>query len=244
MLQVQCMAFGGVAGGEGTVRLRRQGDVGASHTGCTAPTDQKEDRGGCPNYLHHVHCPHHGTGIRKCSVSHRQTWFAAIALIAVCFPLQIVKVLTLYTPVIEFEERVSTTFITTIKVSWDVNIPVFTKAVVTYFLNICIFFYLRFRTFWKIELSQLHWWWTLRRSFPSPSPFPPPVWLWRPFRSLPASIWASSPAFRLETWHFYWSKHWLMFLPVVMFSRSLLIAALQQNNDTLFTCINFTAPHN
>lgn len=31
--------------------------------------------------------------------------------------LQIVKVLTLYTPVIEFEERVTNTFIATIKVS-------------------------------------------------------------------------------------------------------------------------------
>lgn len=38
-------------------------------------------------------------------------------LFCVCLFWQIVKVLTLYTPVIEFEERVSNTFITTIKVS-------------------------------------------------------------------------------------------------------------------------------
>ncbi|XP_033997969.1 unconventional myosin-Va-like [Trematomus bernacchii] len=43
-----------------------------------------------------------------------QTGSAASDLTFVCFSLQIVKLLTLYTPVIEFEERVSSTFLTTL----------------------------------------------------------------------------------------------------------------------------------
>lgn len=42
-LQVQCLAVGGVAGGEGAGRVRCQGDSGASRTGCTASADQEED---------------------------------------------------------------------------------------------------------------------------------------------------------------------------------------------------------
>lgn len=58
-----------------------------------------------------------------------------------CSSSQIVKVLTLYTPVIEFEERVTTTFIATIKVSCcDPNVC---KSVVLFYgpqiINLFIF---------------------------------------------------------------------------------------------------------
>lgn len=59
----------------------------------------------------------HRSMISKCSALLNCRHVAASALILVCLCQQIVKVLTLYTPVIEFEERVSATFITTIKVS-------------------------------------------------------------------------------------------------------------------------------
>lgn len=42
---------------------------------------------------------------------------SCVLIVIFTLPWQIVKVLMLYTPVIEFEERVSTAFITTIKVS-------------------------------------------------------------------------------------------------------------------------------
>jgi len=39
-----------------------------------------------------------------------------MTVVSLCFWRQIIKVLNLYTPVIEFEERVSSTFIATIQV--------------------------------------------------------------------------------------------------------------------------------
>lgn len=112
-----------MVGGERAGRLRCQGDSGASCTGCTTFADQEENRGRCPSYLQHVHCPHHSTGPSSLKVQPPKSVdiISCQCLIIVCLSWQIVKVLTLYTPVIEFEERVSTTFITTIKVSsWKV----------------------------------------------------------------------------------------------------------------------------
>ncbi|KAK1888111.1 Unconventional myosin-Va [Dissostichus eleginoides] len=96
----------------------------------------------------------------------------AQAICVMCTALttaQIVKLLTLYTPVIEFEERVSSTFLTTLN-------------------NL-----LKDRD----ESSTLMM--DAKKIFSVSLPFTPPLWLWRPSRSPPASIWASSPASRPET---------------------------------------------
>lgn len=83
-----------------------------------------------------------------CLILYIQYLFTSWSLF--CCSQQIIKVLTLYTPVIEFEERVSTTFISTIKVntllcslfhtfdSFLMNFPPSQP----------------FRTFWKTGMTQ------------------------------------------------------------------------------------------
>lgn len=154
------------------------------------------------------HSTEHRSVISKGSVLQMWSQNMLRALIidnCLCF-WQIVKILTLYTPVIEFEERVSTTFIATIQVSSCKVLPrssssfvfIETSAAETVeFVSPHVFvFKIYFRTFWKTELSHLLWWWTPRRSSPLPSPSRPPLLPWRPSRSLLALVWASSHASR------------------------------------------------
>lgn len=118
--QVQRMAAAGVADRPAAGRQRRQGDAGAAETSRSAAADQQEDGGRRTGYLHAVHRPQHSTGPGSALTLilknvHTRLFARVLILLRLC--RQIVKVLTLYTPVIEFEERVSHAFITTIKVS-------------------------------------------------------------------------------------------------------------------------------
>lgn len=114
------MAAAGVADRPAAGRQRRQGDAGAAETSRSAAADQQEDGGRRTGYLHSVYSPQHGTGPGSaCTLILKDvpTQLFVCFLILIHLRRQIVKVLTLYTPVIEFEERVSHAFITTIKVS-------------------------------------------------------------------------------------------------------------------------------
>lgn len=116
-LQVQRVAAAGVADGPAAVRLRRQGDPGAAETSRSAAADQQEDGGRRSSHLLPVHGPQHSSGAWRDHTPlpwGSPAFWSSFSL----WPSQIVKVLTMYTPVIEFEERVSTAFITTIKVSY------------------------------------------------------------------------------------------------------------------------------
>lgn len=114
------MAAAGVADRPAAGRQRHQGDAGAAETSRSAAADQQEDGGRRTGYLHHVYRPQHSTGPGSaCTLilNNVNTRLFVCFLILTHLCRQIVKVLTLYTPVIEFEERVSHAFITTIKVS-------------------------------------------------------------------------------------------------------------------------------
>lgn len=116
-LQVQQLAAAGLADRQGAGQLRRQGNSGAPQTGRAASPGQQEDGGRRCIYqqLVHRHQPHAGRSAPvQPAQAKRVGCFCQCSFVLFC--QQIVKILSLYTPVTEFEERVSPAFIAAVKV--------------------------------------------------------------------------------------------------------------------------------
>lgn len=142
-VQVQCEPAGGVAQRQRSDGMRSQGDSGASDPGRSAAAGEEKDWRGRRGHLLHVPGPHHCSGepsshsFKPQSNNPKQLFiefplnlslskdkshfqltacFVGITNLFFLSLSQIVKVLNLYTPVNEFEERVSVAFIRTIQV--------------------------------------------------------------------------------------------------------------------------------
>lgn len=110
-----------MADGEGSAGWWGAGNSGASDSGCSAAADQEKESGRCRGHCHDVHSAHCHTGLHPLS----NTKLCKMLSLLLCkntiifiylFLQQIQKILNLYTPVNEFEERVSASFIKSVQV--------------------------------------------------------------------------------------------------------------------------------
>lgn len=118
-------------------------------------------------------------------------------LTGVLFVIQIVKILNLYTPLNEFEERVTVSFIRNIQVTilnlfnqlFSVNFYIFSFI---YIFEPNVVYLVVLRIVCRIGTMSQSSWWTPSTPSLSCSPIPPQPSAWRPFTSLPTSASTSS----------------------------------------------------
>ena len=97
----------------------RCGHTGAPHPGGSAAAGREKEREGCKGPRSDLHCPVQPAG-GSTSVcfwpNKRKMQLKYNLLYNICFILQIVKILTLYTPHGDLDERVTLNFIRTVQV--------------------------------------------------------------------------------------------------------------------------------